>query len=212
MPQTADDQGAGEAESLTVGHEPGADLCRLHPAAALGHPQSRMIREPEPGPHVLHVVGHRLNCPAHHGGDITPPGRLPFLRLAVPDVQHPVPAGLRGRRVPAGIRQAQLGRLGAPQPPPVDHLEQGRVPVSGQGALPPGPGCSFHLAVGAIQEPLQLLAGKRPGLGTALVVVDVSDRVPLMGDRHRMPPRAERLPARNRPAVPAVDQELTELP
>ena len=212
VPQAVDDQCAREAEGLAVGDEPGVDLRRLHPAAALGHPQRRVVRAAEPGPYVLHVVGDRLDRPAHHRGDVTAPGRLALLRLAVPDVEHPEPAELRGRRIPAEVRQIQLRGLGAPQPPPVDHLEQRRVPVGGQRALPPGSGCPFHLVVGVVQEPLQLLAGERPGFGIALVVVEMSDRVPLMGDRHRMLPGAERLLARQRPAVPAIDQELAELP
>src|SRR5712691_2414020 len=50
MPQAMDDQGGRETEGLTVGDEPGIDLRRLHPPAALGYPQRRMTGAPEPGP------------------------------------------------------------------------------------------------------------------------------------------------------------------
>src|SRR5258707_6214134 len=64
---------------------------------------------------------------------------------------------------------------------------------------------------GVVQEPLHLLAGERPRLRIALVVIEVSDRVPLMRDRHRIPAGTERLFTRLRPTVPAVHQELAEL-
>ena len=205
-------QGLRQAERVPVGDEPGVDLRRLDPAAPLGDPQRRVILAAEPGPDVLDVVGDRLHRPAHHRGHVPPPRRLPLLRLAVADVQHPVPAELRGRRVAAPVRQVQLRRLGAAQAPPVHDLEQRRVPVGRQRALPPPPHRAVDLLVGVVEEPLHLLAGERPGLRVALVVVQVRDGVPLVADRHRVLPGAELLLARRRPAVPAVHEELGELP
>ena len=115
-------------------------------------------------------------------------------------------------RVAAEVGHVQPGRLGPAQPPPVDHLEDRRIPVGRQRALPLAPRRAFDLLVGVVQEPLQLLAGERPRLRASLVVVQVRDRVPLMADRHRVLPGAERLLARFRPAVPCVHQELGELP
>ena len=167
---------------------------------------------PNLGRIVLDVVGDRLHRPAHHRQHVPPPRRLPPLRLAVADVQRAVTAELRCPRVAAEVGHVQPGRLGPAQPPPVDHLEDRRVPVGRQRALALAPRRALDLLVGVVQEPLQLLAGERPRLRAALVVVQVRDRVPLMADRHRVPPRAERLLARRRPAVPCVHQELGELP
>ena len=212
MPDRMRDQGLRQAERVTVGDEPGVDLRRPHPPAPLGHPQRRMTLAAEPRPHVLHVIAHRLHRPGHHRGDVPPPRRLAPLGLPVPDMQHPVPAELRCRRVPPPVGQIQLRGLGPAQPPPVHHLEQRRVPVGGQSPLPPRPRSPLYLVIGIIQEPLHLLAGKRPRLGIALVVVEVGDRVPLMADRHRMVPRAELPLARPHPAIPGIGQELGELP
>ena len=78
---------------------------------------------------------------AAHGitvGDRPPPRRAAPHRLAVPDMARPEPAELRA---PAGLRREvrhiQHRRLAAPQPPPVDHLEQRRVPERGQPPLAP---------------------------------------------------------------------------
>src|SRR5664280_2831461 len=55
-----------------------------------------------------------------------PPRRLPTHRLAIADVQHPVPAELRRRRITAPVGQIELGRLGPSQPPGVDDFERWR--------------------------------------------------------------------------------------
>ena len=205
-------QGLRQPERVAVGGEPGIDLRWLDPAAPLGHPQRRMIGAAEPGPDVLRVVGHRLDRPAHHRRDVAAPRRLPAHRLAITDMQHPVPAELRGRRVAAPVGHIQPGCLGAPQPPRVDDLEQRGVPVSGQRSLPLRSHGAVHLLIGVIQESLQLLAGKRPRLRIALVVVEVSDRVPLVADRHRVRARPELPLTGHRPAIAAVAQVLAEQP
>jgi hypothetical protein len=56
------------------------------------------------------------------------------------------------------------------------------------------------------------MAGERPGLGIAVVVVEMGDRIPLMSDSYGMVPGAERLLTRHRPSVPAVYEELGEQP
>jgi hypothetical protein len=201
-----------QPQSIPVGDEPGVDLRRLHPAAALGHPQRRMISAPEPGPDVLHVIGHRLDRPPHHRGDVAPPGRLPAHRLAVTHMQHPVPAELRRRRITAPVRDIELGSLSPAQPPPVDDLEQRRVPVSRQRALAPSSSRPLDLPIGIVQEQLQFLPRQRPGLRAALIVVQVRDRVPLMADRHRMHPRPERPLTCRRPPVTTIGQVLAEQP
>src|ERR1039457_1898437 len=212
MPRGMGGQGLRQAERIPVGDEAGVDPGRLDPAAPLGDPQCRVILAAEPGPDVLDVVGDRLHRPAHHRCHVPPPRRLPLLRLAVADAQHPVPAELRGRRVAAPVRQVQLRCLRAAQAPPVHDLEQGRVPVSRQRALPPPPHRAVDLLVGIVEEPLHLLPGEGPGLRIALVVVQVRDRIPLVADRHRVLAGAELLLASRRPAVPSVHEELGELP
>jgi hypothetical protein len=210
VPKAVRRQGFGQLERVAVGDEPGVDLRRLDPPAALGQPQCRMILAAELGPDVVHVVGHRLHRPPHHRGHVASPGWLPAHRLAVAHVQHPVPAELRRRRVAAPVGHIQLGRLGAAKRPGVDDFEQGGVAVGSQCPLALGPNRPVDLIVGVVQEALQLVPRERAGLRVALVVVEMSDRVPLVADRHRE--RAERLLALDRPPVPAVGEVLAEQP
>ena len=127
-------------------------------------------------------------------------------------MQHPVPAERRRRRVTPPVRRIQPRRLGPAQPPAVNDLEQGRIPVSGQRPLAPRADRPVNLIIGVIQEQLQLLPGKRPRLRPALIPVQVRDRVPLMADRHRMGARPELALARRGPAIPAIAQVLAEQP
>jgi hypothetical protein len=188
VPDRVRDQGRRQAERVAVGDEPGVDLRRPHPAAPLGHPQCRVILAAESRPHVLHVVAHRPRCPGHHRDDVPPPRRLASLGFPVPDMQCPVPAELRSRRVPPPAGQVQLRGLGPPQAPAVHHLEQRRIAVGGQSSLPPRPRCPLNLVIGVVEEPLHLLAGERPRPGITLIVVEMGDRVPLVADRHRAVP------------------------
>ena len=212
VPQAMRDQGRRQAQRVPVGHEPGVDLGRLDPPAPLGHPQRRMVRAAEPGPDVFRVIGYRFHCPGHHRRDVAATRRLAAHRLAVTDVQHPVPAELRSRRVTPPVGQIEPGGLRAAQPPPVDHLEQRGVPVGGQRPLPLRRHHAVDLLVGVVQEPLQFLAGERPGFRAALVLVQVCDGVPLMADGHRVHARPELALTRCRPAIPPVSEVLAEQP
>ena len=205
-------KGFRQPERIAVGDEAGVDLRRRDPAAAFGHPHRRMLLAAEAGPDVVDVVGDRLHRPAHHRGHVAASRRLAAHRLAVAHVQHPEPAELRRRRVAAPVNDIQLRRLGAPQPPRVNHLEQRRVPVGGQCALAFRPHRTVDLLVGVVEEPLQLLAGERAGLRIALVVVEMRDRVPLVADRHRMHPWPELLLTHRSPAVAGVAEVLAEQP
>jgi hypothetical protein len=100
MSQTVRNQSGRQSEGVPVGHEPGVDLRWFHATAAFGDPQRRMILTTEPGPHVLHVIDDRLDRPAHHRGDITPPGRLallglPYRTLSIPYRPNCGAAGFR---------------------------------------------------------------------------------------------------------------------
>ncbi len=201
MPLRVHRKRPGQPQRVPVGSEPGVDLRRLDPPAPLSDPQRRVTGEPEPRADVLDVVGDRLHRPAHHRQHFPPPRRLSPLRLAVADVQRAVTAEPGCPRVAAEVGHVQPGRLSPAQPPPVDHLKDRRVAVGCQGALAPGPHRPLNLLISVVHEPLQLLAGERPRLRPALVVVQARDRVPLVADRHRMPPRTERLLARCRPPV-----------
>ena len=159
VPKTMRGKDFRQPKRIAVGDEAGVDLRRGDPAAAFGHPHRRMLLAAEAGPDVVDVVGDGLHRPAHHRRHVAPPRRLPTHRLAVAHVQHPEPAELRRRRVAAPVNDIQLRRLGAPQPPAVDHLEQRRVPVGGQRALAFRPHRALDLLVGVVEEPLQLRRG-----------------------------------------------------
>ena len=212
MPQAMDHQGRRQAEGIPVGLEPGVDLRRPDPPAPLGHPQCRVAVAAELRADVLDVVGHRLHRPPHHRGDVTAPRRLAPLGLTVADVQHPVPAELRRGRVAAPVRDIQPRGLGPAQPPGINDLEQGRVPVGGQRPLALRAHGPVDLVVGVIQERLQLLAGERPRFRAALIPVEVGDRVPLVADRHRVGTRPELVLAGGTPAIPAITEVLAEQP
>jgi hypothetical protein len=199
-----------QPESVAVGDEPGVDLRRLDPTAPLSHPQRRMLGAAEPRPDVVHVVEHRLHRPAHHRSDVAAARWLAAFGLAIADVEHAVPAELRRRRVAPEVNDVQLRRLRPTQPPPIQHLEQRRVPVRRERTLALGPDRPLHLLIGVVEEPLQLVPGERACLRIALVVVEMRDRVPLVADRHRV--GAEQLLALHRPAVAAISEILAEQP
>ena len=169
-----------------------------------------MFRAPEPWTDVLHIVGDRVHRPTHHRRHVAPPGWLTAHGLAVTHVQHPEPAELRRRRVTAPVSQIQLGCLRPTQPPPIDDLEQGGVPIGGQSALALSLDRALDLVVGVVQELLQLLAGERSRLRIALVVVEMGDGVPLVADRHRVLARPELGLACGDPAVSTVAEVLAE--
>jgi hypothetical protein len=205
-------KGFRQPERVAVGDEAGVDLRRGDTAAAFGHPHRRMLLAAEARPNVVDVVGDRLHRPAHHRRHVAAARRLPTHRLAVAHVQHPEPAELRRRRITAPVKDIQLRRLSAAQPPGVDHFEQRRVPVGRQRALAFRAHRALDLLVGVVEEPLQLLTGERSRFGIALIVVQVGDRVPLVADRHRMHPRPELLLAHSDPAVTGVAQVFAEQP
>ena len=212
VPERVRGQLGAQPERVAVGDEAGVDLAGLDPPAAFGHPQGRMIGTAETGPDVLHVVGHRVDGPVHDREHVAPARRLAPGGLAVADVKH-AEAGELGRGgVGAPVDEIEFGRLGAAQPPAVDDLEQGGVAVGGQCTLAFGGNGALHLIVGVVQEPLQLFSGERPGLGVALVIAQVRDGVPLVADGHRMGADAERLLARQSPAVAGVGEVLAEEP
>jgi hypothetical protein len=128
MPKTVGCQDRRQAHGITVGLEPGVDLRRLDPAAALGHPQRRVVAAAELRPDVLDIVGDRIHRPAHHRGDVPAARRLAPLGLAVADVQHPTPAELRRGRVPAPVRDVELrvSAIGGF----TDHWNEHRVPFA----------------------------------------------------------------------------------
>ena len=82
VPDRVGHQRLGQTQRVAVGDEAGVDLRRAHPAAALGHPQRRMIVTAEARPDVLHVVGHRVDRPVHDRSTLRRRGGWP--RLALP--------------------------------------------------------------------------------------------------------------------------------
>ena len=68
-----------------------------------------------------------------------------------------------GFLIPLAVCSLTGPRYGAAHPPPVDHLEQRGIPVSGQRPLASGVHGSVDLIIGVIQECPQLLTGERAG-------------------------------------------------
>jgi hypothetical protein len=134
----------------------------------------------------------------------TPLGRPQRRRVhTVPgaDVDHVVLDRLHG--------DVQSGRFLAPQTPAVDHLQHGRVAVGGQRPFPPGLDRLLHLAVGIVEQPLQLVTRQRAPPRPALVVNQVRGGVPLVAHLHRMRPEPGQTLGRplvvgRRPSCPAT--------
>jgi hypothetical protein len=82
--------------------------------------------------------------------------------------------------VPVPVRDVQLRRFRPSQTPPVNDLEQGRVPVCGQRSFPAAAGGVVDLIVGVIEEPLQLDPGEGPTAWVSLVLGQMSGGVPFV--------------------------------
>ena len=173
-----------------VGREPGIDLRRaVIRAAALGHPQRRVSGAAEPRPDVL-----QRSRPPPPPPSPSPRPRCGAAAAAPHRLADSGRAACRTGRTPgrpgsaASPPHPASPPLGAPQPPPVDHLEQRRVPVGSQPPFRLAAHRAVHLVIGVIQERLQLLPGQRPPLRPALMVGHMRRGVPLMEHLHRPRP------------------------
>ena len=136
--QAVDRQLGGQPGRGPPLREPVVNLTGRDPPAPLGQPQRRLPgRRLVARPDLLDVLGQCLSSPRHHRGDRPPPRRAAPHRLAVPDLADAQPAELRGRGVGREVIHVEHRGLPAPQPPPVDDLEQRRVAERGQPALAP---------------------------------------------------------------------------
>ena len=209
MPQAVHRQLGRQARQRPELREPVIDLAGRDPPAPLGQPHRRMGIAAIPRPHLSQVL---LPAPrAAHGITVATArrrGGLPRIALPNRTWQAPNPPSSGAAGLAAKSPTSSIDRLPAAQPPPVDHLEQRRVPERRQPALPPRRRSALHPVIGSVQERLQLGAGQRPTLCPALIVRDMHRGIPLMANLHRT--GTHPLLALRQPPVPGIAHIIQE--
>jgi len=141
--------------------EPVVDVSQPDSALAFGGPQHRPVGQPEAREHFFDVllqdwpspVEHRQHCPSARLGAAT--------RLAPSDVAHAVATELHRFGVSGEVMEIEHRRFTTAQAVGIDDLEQGRVAVQGQPALPLRGACEVDVKIGVVEQRLDLDPGQR---------------------------------------------------
>jgi hypothetical protein len=180
------------------------------PPATLGYPQRGMRAGRKQRPHLIDPLVDDRHHPVHFRHQQHRPAlrRTALRRLAPPHEQRSAAAEPAHLRVVPQVGQVQTPRLPAAQPERVDRLQQHRVPLRRQCALPLTGADLLHQPIGSIEQRLHLLISQRPPSRLSLVVSDVRESVPLA--QHLLRRRSEPVQALRRPPVPRVRHVLQE--
>lgn len=126
------------------------------------------------------------------------------------DMDRAIAAERRRSRRRAQVRHVEADGFGAAQPPPVDDLQQRRIPERGQRPLAAQPGNTPHLGIRVIEPRLRLIGRQRTTARVTLIAGDMPGHVPLRADLHRMRPKP--FLALSHPPIARIAHEPHEQP